>query len=110
MHRGQRPDVKDVIKLSLSMLHENYRVLPDRHMQVDDRNGKYMPSKLKFNENPARAAALRREQSKAARQTKECDARILQSIRGPLNSPNCNSSATIEKMYREVHGSHAKLV
>ena len=110
MYRGQRPDIKDVIKLSLSMLHNNYKELPNRHMCVNDREGAYLPSKLKFNENLAKTAALQREQYKAAHMVKECDKRILQSIRGPLNSPNCSSSATIEKICRDVYGSNAQLV
>lgn len=67
MYRGQRPDFKDVVRLSLSMLHENYRTLPDQSVGADDKRGAYMPPKLKFNEDPIKAAALRREQNRVAR-------------------------------------------
>lgn len=49
------------------MLHENYRTLPDQSVCADDKRGAYMPPKLKFNEDPIKAAALRREQNRAAR-------------------------------------------
>ena len=110
MYHGQWPDIKDVIKLNLKMMHDNYRVLPDKHMYVGEKSSAYLPPKLKFNENLAKTAALRREQRKTVRMVKECDKRILQSIRGPLNSPNCNSSATVEKICRDVYDSNSKLV
>ena len=40
---------------------------------------------------------------------RDCDKRILRSIKGPLNSPDCSSSVTIEQACRDVRGSHARL-
>ena len=95
MYQGQRPDIKEVIKLSLSMLHENYRVLPDSNMHVDGGGDKYIPRKLRFNENHEKLAALRRQSYKERNAPRDCDKRILQSVRNLLNPQECDDSATI---------------